>query len=275
MYLSRHKPRFRKKVTEKVIKSYQEWKRAEKEDDKPMYRTKDDILTSRKSLTERRDWYKSRGYKACLKMQTTPGSVLKDNISKRLWREGLSGKFNVMIQEDGGRALKYDLSKHQGNKASSQRPKCLPCLSNQNSVKKTIGNPDCWTRSCTYSITRLPCKSEGQSTQYWGKSGQSGFSRGKYHWEGLKSRSKNNILNVHAEKDHGGMKHSLSHKDFSMEIMKCHGSNLSRQIHEGLLISSQLGLHDQEIRKGVSQPRQILNSRTEFNQPGLNRPRAA
>ena len=145
----------------------------------------------------------------------------------------------------------------------------------QNSENKTSGNPDCWTRKCTYSITCLPCKREGQITQYWGESGQSGFSRGKSHWEGLKSRSKNNILHQHAEKAHGGMKHSLSHKDFSMEIVKGHGSNLSRQIHEGLLISSQLGLRDQEIRKGVSQPRLILNSRTEFNQPGLIKHRAA
>ena len=60
-----------------------------------------------------------------------------------------------------------------------------------------------------------------------------------------------------------------------MEIVKGHGSNLSRQIHEGLLISSQLGLRDQEIKKGMYQPRQILNSRTEFNQPGLITPRAA
>ena len=216
MYASGHTVKFRKKVTEKVIKSYHEWKRAELEDDKPMYRKKDDILTQRKTLSEKRNWYKSRGYKTCIKVQTTPGGALKSNISDRLRREGLTGKYNLMIQEDGGKCLKFDLSTHQATKTSCQRPKCFPCFSNQNSTEKTSGHPDCWTKSCTYSITCLPCKREGRSTQYWGESGHSGFSRGKSHWEGLRLRSKKNILNQHAEKDHGGVNHPLSHKDFSM-----------------------------------------------------------
>ena len=62
-------------------------------------------------------------------------------------------------------------------------------------------------------------------------------------------------------------------EDFHMEVIESHRSNLSRQIHEGQLISHQLGLRDKEMRQGLGQPRMILNSKKEFNQPGLIAPR--
>ena len=129
--------------------------------------------------------------------------------------------------------------------ATCQRNKCFPCSSTLPSTK-TSGNSKCWTRSCTYSITCLPCQAKGQVTQYIGESGHSGYSRGKSHWEGLSQRSKSNILHQHAVKDHGGAQHILTHKDFLMKVREGHKSNLNRQIHEGLLISSKLEMRDKE-----------------------------
>ena len=141
----------------------------------------------------------------------TPGSKLKINISRRLKREDLSGKFKILVQEDGGKCQKNYLSaRYTPPTSSCARPECFPCSSHQASPKpKTSGNHNCWTRSCTYSITCLPCQQEGKLTQYWGESGHSGFTGGKSHKEGLRLRSKNSVLHNHAVKEHGGAKHTL------------------------------------------------------------------
>ena len=66
----------------------------------------------------------------------------------------------------------------------------------------------------------------------------------------------------------------LKPEDFRMELVKSHNSNLSRQVQEGTLLSYSLAKCDQELREGLQKPRQVLNSRLEFHQPGLIVPRA-
>ena len=80
MKQSGHTYKFRSKVTEKVIKVYQSWVDAEQEDDKPIYRTKDDIIKQRKTKNDKLQWYKIRGYKASIMIPTTPRSILKNSI---------------------------------------------------------------------------------------------------------------------------------------------------------------------------------------------------
>ena len=89
------------------------------------------------------------------------------------------------------------------------------------------------------------------------------------------TRNKNNVLHSHATKFHGGSQHQLTYKDFHMDVVQGHKSNISRQIQEGQLISHQLKLRDQEMRLGLGQPRQIMNSKLEFHQPGLIIPRVS
>ena len=60
-----------------------------------------------------------------------------------------------------------------------------------------------------------------------------------------------------------------------MKVIRGHPSNISRQVHEGILISHQLNLRDKEVRMGLGQHREVLNSRTEFFQPGLVAPRVS
>ena len=154
-----------------------------------------------------------------------------------------------------------------------KRQHCFPCSSSL-SVEKSTGSSKCWSKSTTYLLTCLPCQSTGQRTQYWGETGHNAYTRGRNHWEGLLSKHKTNILHQHAVTHHGGPHHQLTPKDFTMRVERSHHSNISRQIHEGILISQQLNLRDQEQRVGLEQPRKILNSRTEFYQPGLITPRA-
>ena len=152
-----------------------------------------------------------------------------------------------------------------------KRPKCFPCSSSSSSPSPN-SNSRCWSASSTYCLTCIPCKKTGQSTQYWGETGHTSYRRGFSHWTGLVQRSKGSVLHQHAVEAHGGRQRGLQPRDFQMRVIGTHPSNISRQVHEGILISQQLQLRDLETRQGKERPRQILNSRTEFMQPRLIRP---
>ena len=74
---------------------------------------------------------------------------------------------------------------------------------------------------------------------------------------------------------HGGADHKLQPKDFHMEVVEAHQYVLRRQIQEGTLLSSELTSREKERRKDPGQARMVLNSWTEFHQPGLIQPRPA
>ena len=158
---------------------YNEWVKLDSKDDKPLYRTKDDILNSRKTKDDKLNWYKYRGYKASINVPTTPNSKLKMSIMKRLDREGLSEEHKVIIQEDGGRSIRSSLStlRNTNTPPTCNRPKCLPCVSFPTSPATTSSN--CWAKRPTYNISCLSCKASGQTTQYWGESGHTLYTRAK------------------------------------------------------------------------------------------------
>ena len=133
----------------------------------------------------------------------------------------------------------------------------------------------CWATSAMYSITCLPCSAKGRLTQYWGESGLTSYSRGISHWTGLERRAKQSVLHQHSADVHGGQNHQLHPEDFAMSVVQSHRSSLPRQVQEGTIISNQLKLRDREVKCKVDQPRLVLNSKTEFNQPGMVQPRAS
>ena len=142
---------------------------------------------------------------------------------KRLSREALGDDFKVIIQEDGGKSVRNMISTQRNTAppAPCRRPKCLPCLSTEQSTTLP-GSSGCWTSSSTYKISCLPCKQSGRLTQYWGETGQTSFSRGFSHWTGLEQRSKSSVLHNHAVEAHGGRAHALQPRDFAMEVVKAH-----------------------------------------------------
>ena len=173
--------------------------------------------------------------------------------------------------------MKNDISNQRNTDppASCNREKCFPCLSVANSSTPTpTASSKCWAKCSTYNITCIPCKEKGQLTQYWGETGHTSFSRGVSHWTGLQQRSRHSVLHQHGVQVHGGTNHQLRPQDFDMKVIQQHRSNIARQVQEGTAISSQLTLRDRERRMKIGLPRMILNSKTEFNRPGLVTQRA-
>ena len=79
------------------------------------------------------------------------------------------------------------------------------------------------------------------------------FTRGLEHKQGLQSKSENSALWKHCV-----LKHTSQESDFNMEIIQCHSTCLSRQVHEAVTILRT----DAEI---------TLNSKSELHQTPLFR----
>lgn len=97
------------------------------------------------------------------------------------------------------------------------------------------------------------CKDKGEDKVYVGESSRTAFERGQehihdYEKEHLDSHMSKHHLNDHAQEEK---------PTFSMKVVKCHTSALTRQIHEAILIQK----HEKNI----------LNSRGEYNRCQLPR----
>ena len=121
-----------------------------------------------------------------------------------------------------------------------QRDGCFPC---QTSVGPTWGK--CWSEGVTYQITCLVCLREGRRAFYVGETGYSGYFRGKFHQDGLRTRDAENPLYKHCLECHPSG--SLHWRDFRMTIIGQSPCPILRQSHEGKLIE---GLVDQKAGGG-------------------------
>ena len=111
---------------------------------------------------------------------------------------------------------------------------------------------------------RKPAGAKNRSI-YLGQTGTSLHKRMKSHLGGV---SGGGVLGKHVQEHHEGSRGNQASL-FKMELLKGSRTVLDRQVQEGTLISFDLAKHYQEVREGVQKPRQVLNSRREFYQPGL------
>ena len=110
-----------------------------------------------------------------------------------------------------------------------------------------------WQEFKKKKITCQTCLLDGKKTSYEGETGRNAFTRGVGHQQGLHSKSENSALWKHCV-----LEHNSQEAEFIMEIIQCHSTCLSRQVHEAARILRT----DAEI---------ILNSKSEFHQTPLMR----
>ena len=154
---------------------------------------------------------------------------------------------SVKVCPRAGKLVKTDAKPEQLRKLGCDRLSCLPFQSSGN-VKG-----DCEKNSVTYTITCETCSLSGKKTLYEWETGRNAFSRGVEHTQGLQQKSEKSALWKHCV-----LEHSSQEAEFSMVIVQCHSTCLSRQVHEAVRISRT----DAEI---------ILNSKSEFHQAPLIR----
>ena len=140
------------------------------------------------------------------------------------------------------------------------RTKCFPCTT---ATKPTRGS--CWVPGATYKIECLACVARGTKAVYTGESGHNSHYRGLAHLQGLERNKPNNVLVKHNDLYHGGKEGKV--EDFRMSLLAGYRRPICRQSREGIEIQSTLNLQKQLGHRDVI----IMNSRSDFNQPGVVR----
>ena len=106
---------------------------------------------------------------------------------------------------------------------------------------------------------------------YIGETGKSSYRRGKNHLDGWKRKEEGNVLHEHCQDDHKGR--VMMSDDFSMKVTGEYRTCLARQTGEGILIEKTVK-RSRENDKLNKKPLELLNSRSQFHQPKLIKPRA-
>ena len=117
------------------------------------------------------------------------------------------------------------------------------------------GSGDCKKRNVTYRTECLRCSKEtnGKLSQYLGESARTGFERGQEHLRDYLARKEDSHMFKHWQEDHP----NDEMPPFSMKILRCHTSALTRQVQEAVLIEM----------NGEN----LLNSKGEYNRCQLPR----
>ena len=102
---------------------------------------------------------------------------------------------------------------------------------------------------------------------YYGESGHSAYFRLKFHVNGLRRKAKSNVLFAHQEEYHQGT--MMDDKDFKMTLEDNFSRAILRQSFEGVSIAR--AVQAREAGANVW----LLNSKREFFQPGVVRPKFA
>ena len=178
---------------------------------------------------------------APLIVDLVPGGML-ENIKKICTKFEESHGIKVQVCPRAGISVSTDAKPEPLKKLGCRREDCLP----YQSPGRVKG--DCEKNSETFKISCHTCLLAGRKITYKRETGKNAFTRWLVHQSGLQSKSENSAL----------WKHCLlvpisQEKDFSMEIVQCHSTCHSRQVHEAVRILRT----DAEI---------ILNSQPEFHQ---------
>ena len=214
--------RYREQVVRSALKAYEEIKRKEREQETPMYRSKEWKRKERqqKKREKRENWYKKGGYDSIVFVPPTPKSKLR----KRFEKEIKNTEFKIKVVETAGRSVKNILQKSDpfDNQKCSNKEKCMVCRNNNKGK--------CRDENVTYKITCNKC-----SSIYIGESARNGYSRGLEHQALLEKQDKDSVLLRHTQNKHPDDETPV----FSMSIIKKHKSAMDRQISEAVHISNQ------------------------------------
>ena len=168
-----------------------------KREERPIYRNRLETTRNKLDNPEKGDksaWFRKKGYSAILRVEPTPGGVLKNQIKKRLDREELGDMMNLLIMEKSGVKVRQMVTNQTSPWPDSNcgRSECILCKDEEMGSRGA-----CWTENATYRITCIKCKQEGRDTHYVGETGFSCYSRGAQHSDGLRRKEEDNVLFTH------------------------------------------------------------------------------
>ena len=183
----------------------------------------------------------------------TPGGELTQEINQVLKEEGRRINMNLRAIETGGISLSKMLV-HPDLKRGEPcgRPGCV-----LDHTSGGAGGPHN-VPSTLYRGECNLCEAEGETGEYWGESGFSGFHRCEQHRADVNSRKDSNAFAKHLALYHPNEQGSI--ENFKIQVESVFKKPLTRQKTEAVKIQSSRATH-------------IMNSKAEHRQPAMLRVR--
>ena len=129
------------------------------------------------------------------------------------------------------------------------RPNCLPCKSDRPGASHTRSG-------ALYHGTCLICSQQGITSEYWGETSRSGYTRTLEHAEDICSKQDKNAFHKHLTIYHPEKVGDT--EAFDIKIEQTFTKNIDRQVAEAIKIKN-------------SNADILMNSKAEFHQPAIHR----
>ena len=250
MLVSGYHAKFRLEVIQAAVVGYERKGALAENGGPPLYRPRDyqPKERRRKKLMSETSWYRPANTVGFF--PATPNAVLAKEFQEILTEELGRLKMNGRIIEESGVSLKRLLVKVDLTGCIFKEDGCLLCGSGLPGGSHT-------RRGANYSATCTECEANNIKSIYYGETGKSGAYRvQKGHQTDIKNKNIKNALAKHLHNDHPDKEGDQT--VFKYKIESTDKSCLQRQVREGANLAA-------------SDADNILNSRTEYHQPSLQR----
>ena len=223
--------------------------------DKPLYRPREwkQEERLREKQLKKSAWFRPADSVAFF--PATPGSELLGVIRKVLEEEGRRLNMSIRVVETGGISLKSELFKPELTAGDPcGKPDCLVDMVGRGAP----GRGSCHHRAgALYQAVCTLCETDSVKAEYFGETGDSGYSRGLNHIAAIKNdQPKQSALAKHIREFHpNNLKDTAAYR---VKVISNHRRPLQRQVTEGVKIHNSLA----DI---------LINDKEEWVQPAVVR----
>ena len=244
---------YRTEVIKSGVVGYERQVEASRSGEKPLFRPRgwQQEERRRRKMVRKTSWYRPAD---CVGFfPPTPGGELTQEINQILKEEGRRINMNLRAIETGGISLSKMLV-HPDLKRGEPcgRPGCV--LDN---TSGGAGGPHN-VPSTLYRGECNLCQAQGETGEYWGESGFSGFHRCEQHQAEVANRKESNAFAKHLVLYHPDEQGNI--ENFKIQVESVFKKPLTRQKTEAVKIQSSRATH-------------IMNSKAEHRQPAMLRVR--
>ena len=252
--------KYRIEVLDSAMKAFDKMKEDDKNQTKPLYRSRswNDVERKKSKESKKQSWWKTGSktdFKSVFFVPPTPGGVLAKELRERELELNKNSRERIKIVESGGIKMKNILTvKNPFQKTSCTQKWCPICQKSENCKNNfEERNIPCNTNNIGYRWICETCQDRNICKVYEGETSRSGRIRCREHITAWTKKKCDSVLYKHQKSEH-----TNENVKFKFEITKKFKDALTRQADEAVRINS---------RKNY----ELMNSKSEFNHPPVAR----
>ena len=246
---SGYEEQFRGEVIRDAIVGYERMVAASESGGRPLYRPKqwERAIRDKRKTTRKTSWF--RPHHSVLYVPATPEGTFAEGIRRIVNEEGSRIDLRIRVVERGGRKL-CNMFSAPLNHTSCGQPDCFAELDGSSSTSLGAQHD---RAGAVYNVKCRVCA----SSEYWGETGHSGYTRGNEHLNDIRlRRTEKSALARHLEQHHP---EDVGNPTlFNFTVKRTFKKPMYRQIMEGVKIRN-------------SQAEELMNSRDEWVPPATVR----